>query len=154
MNNSVERLWKNYLKSIGENEETTKLKYDSWYFGFNKEMADELAELVLCGDKRATTSIYCLYEIENENLPQTGELSVVTDFEGNAKCIIEIKKINVIPFNEVSAEYAYREGEGDKSLDYWRKAHIEAFDMELKEFNMNFSEDILVVLEEFEVVYK
>ena len=71
--NSVEILWRNYLNSIGENENTTKLKYDSWSFGDNKELANELVDIVLCGEKTATTSLYCLYEIENENLPMVGE---------------------------------------------------------------------------------
>mgnify|MGYP004578500379 CR=1 FL=1 len=57
-------------------------------------------------------------------------------------------------FSKVGEEFAYREGEGDKSLKYWREAHTESFTCELKEFNKEFNEDMLVVCEEFEVVYK
>jgi len=46
------------------------------------------------------------------------------------------------------------EGEGDKSLKYWRRAHISFFSRELEEYNMKFTEDMPVVFEEFEVVYK
>jgi len=152
--NSVEILWRNYLNSIGENENTTKLKYDSWSFGDNKELADELVDIVVRGEKTATTSLYCLYEIDNENLPMVGELGILTDFDENAKCIIKTNKVSVLPFSEVSAEFAYKEGEGDKSLEYWRKGHINFFNRSLEELNMNFSDDMLVVCEEFEVVYK
>ena len=65
-NNSVDIMWKKYLKSIGENEEDTNLSYTSWYFGGDKQIADELAELTIKGDKRATTSLHYLYEIEKE----------------------------------------------------------------------------------------
>jgi len=153
-NNSVDILWRNYVNSIGENENTTKLKYDSWSFGDNKELADELVEIVLRGEKTATTSLYCLYEIENESLPKVGELGIVTDFDENAKCIIKTNKVGLLPFSEVSAEFAYKEGEGDKSLEYWREEHINFFNRALEELNMNFSDDMLVVCEEFEVVYK
>ncbi|MDU4910680.1 ASCH domain-containing protein [Clostridium baratii] len=153
-NNSINILWKNYLNSIGENENTTKLKYSSWSFGDNKELADKLVEIVVRGEKTATTSLYCLYQMENENLPKVGDLGIVTDFDKNAKCIIKTNRVSVLPFSGVSAEFAYKEGEGDKSLEYWREGHINFFSRILKELNMNFLEDMLVVCEEFEVVYK
>lgn len=153
-NNSVEILWRNYLNSIGENENTTKLKYDSWSFGDNKELADELVDIVVRGEKTGTTSLYCLYEMENEDLPMVGELGILTDFDENAKCIIKTNKVSVLPFSEVTAEFAYKEGEGDKSLEYWRKGHINFFNRALEGLNMDFSEDMLVVCEEFEVIYQ
>ena len=152
--NSIEIVLNKYLNLIGENENTTKLKYNSWSFGDNKELADELVDIVLRGEKTATTSLYCLYEIENESLPKVGDLGVVTDFDENAKCVIKTNKVSVLPFLEVNAEFAYKEGEGDKSLEYWRECHINFFSRLLKELDMNFSEDMLVVCEEFVVVYK
>jgi uncharacterized protein YhfF len=29
------------------------------------------------------------------------------------------------PFGDVDADFAYEEGEGDRSLSYWREAHTE-----------------------------
>ena len=117
-NNSVDIMWKKYLKSIGENEEDTNLSYTSWYFGGDKQIADELAELTIKGDKRATTSLHYLYEIEKEEVPKVGELSIITDFDGNAKCIIKTTDVKVLPFSKVDEKFAYTEGEGDKSLAY------------------------------------
>ncbi|MCR6513359.1 ASCH domain-containing protein [Clostridium sp. LY3-2] len=113
-----------------------------------------MAEIVLNEEKTATTSLNYLYEVENEDLPKIGKLSVVTDFDGNAKCIIRINSVNVLPFSNVDSEFAYKEGEGDRSLEYWREGHIKFFNMQLEELNMKFSENMLVVCEEFEVVYK
>ncbi|SFB37945.1 ASCH domain-containing protein [Clostridium frigidicarnis] len=59
--------------------------------------------------------------------------------------------LNILLFSEVNSEFAYKEGEGHKPLLYWREAHIKFFNRELE---MKFSEDMLVVCEEFEVVYK
>lgn len=152
--NSIDILWRNYLNSIGEDENTTKLIYDSWSFGDNEELANELVELVLDGEKTATTSLHYLYQVENESLPKDGKLGIVTDFEGNAKCIIETKNVNVLPFSKVDAGFVYKEGEGDKSLEYWREEHIKFFNRVLEGLDMKFSEDMLVVCEEFEVLYK
>ena len=32
-----------------------------------------------------------------------------------------------VPFDEVSKEHAYKEGEGDRSLAYWRDVHEDFF---------------------------
>lgn len=45
------------------------------------------------------------------------------------------------------------EGEGDMSLEYWRKIHRVFFTEELKDLEKEFTEDMMVVCEEFEVVY-
>lgn len=61
-------------------------------------------------------------------------------------------KVYTVPFKDVSAEHAAKEGEGDLSLDYWREVHKEFFTEELEEIGESFSEDMLVVCEEFEVI--
>ena len=58
-----------------------------------------------------------------------------------------------MPFCEVTPEFAATEGEGDKSLAYWKKVHRRFFTEEMKEFGAVFSDSTPVVCEEFEVVY-
>jgi uncharacterized protein YhfF len=53
----------------------------------------------------------------------------------------------------VTAEHAYREGEGDRSLSHWRGVHRKFFTQELEAEGLEFSEDMKLVCEEFEVVY-
>ena len=126
-------------------------EYEAWAFGCD---ADELARLVLEGKKTATASVYAVYEPEGEPLPVEGEFSVILDSGDQAVCVIRTTKVYVSPFDEVSAEHAYKEGEGDRSLAYWRKVHQEFFQEELNGVGLNFSDDMQVVCEEFEVVYK
>ena len=123
---------------------------DAWAFG---ALADELAELVLRGEKTATASTYELYKLENESLPQAGSFAVILDSQDKAVCIIEITKVSVVPFNEVLAEHAFKEGEGDKSLTYWQQVHQEFFTECLAEAGLEFSQETGVVLEEFRKVY-
>lgn len=151
---SVVEMWKQYLISIDENINSTSKKYTSWHFCNDEKNAKELAILVQDGVKRGTASLYCLYEIENEQIPSKDEYSIITNYEGEAQCIIKSKRVLVLPFKDVTEELAYIEGEGDKSLKYWREVHIDYFKRELESYNLEFNEDILVVFEEFEVVYK
>lgn len=151
---SVIKMWEDYLFSIGEDIEDTNKSYTSWYFCSDKESADNLAKLVLQGTKRGTASLYDIYDIDDEELPKVYDYSIITNWDGAAQCIIRTKKIIILPFKDVNEEMAEIEGEGDKSLEYWRRVHIDFFEKELEEYNMKFSKDMPVVFEEFEVVYK
>ena len=125
-------------------------EYDAWSFG---DDADGLAALVRARIKTATCSAYDLYETEDEDLPQAGDTSVILDSRGEAVCIIRTTKVYTVPFDKVSAEHAFREGEGDRSLEYWRQVHEAFFQEELASAGLEFSGNSRVVCEEFEVVY-
>ena len=70
-----------------------------------------------------------------------------------AVCIIRTTKVYVAPFCEITENHAFKEGEGDKSLSYWRKVHEEFFKNALERKGLNFDEQMKVVCEEFEVLY-
>ena len=125
-------------------------EYDAWSFG---EKADELATLVKNGIKTATCSAHIFYELENEDLPQVGAYNIILDSNDNAVCIIRTSKVYVTTFDSVTADHAFKEGEGDRSLEYWRKVHKEFFTNELQEIHQVFDEKMKVVCEEFEVLY-
>ena len=62
------------------------------------------------------------YEKDQMPLPQKGDLSIVLDGNGNPVLIIETVSVVILPFNEVSEQFAFEEGEGDRSIAYWRTA--------------------------------
>jgi uncharacterized protein YhfF len=55
---------------------------------------------------------------------------------------------------EVDAQFAYDEGEGDRSLDHWRTAHWEYFSRVLPLIAKEPISDMPLVCERFRVVYK
>ncbi len=123
--------------------------YDVWSFG---EAPDKLVELVVQGIKTATCSAYDLYQINNERLPQSGDYSVILNSHEEAMCIIRTLNVYITEFNKVSEEHAFKEGEGDRSLEYWRMAHESFLTNELASVHKSFDENTKVVCEEFEVV--
>lgn len=144
-------MWNDF---ISLNPHYSDKQFTAWYFCDNKKCADELAGLVVKGEKRATASLNYWYESGKEELPVAGNISIVTDWDGIAKCIIKTKAVNILQFKNVNSEMAFTEGEGDKSLDYWRKAHISFFTRESEKENTVFSEDTMIVFEEFEMIFK
>lgn len=127
-----------------------KGKYEAWSYGVS---ANELADLTKRGIKTATASAYILYEKDGVDIPKVNDYSVILDEDDNAVCIIKTIKVSVVPFNKVSEEHAYKEGEGDRSLSYWKIVHQRFFAPQMKEVGLSFTEDMLVVCEEFIKVY-
>lgn len=125
-------------------------KHEAWAFG---EAPDKLASLVKDGIKTATCSAYDLYRAENEDLPEVGSYSVILDSNEEAVCIIQTTKVYVTEFDQVPEEHAFREGEGDRSLEYWRKVHEDFLKRELASIHQCFDKSTKVVCEEFELVY-
>lgn len=125
-------------------------KYEAWAFS---EAPDKLAALVKSGVKTATCSAYDFYQIEDEPIPQVGDYSIILDSKENAVCIIKTTRVSVTAFDHVSAEHAFKEGEGDRSLQDWRDVHEDFLKNELSKIGKVFDGTANVVCEEFEVVF-
>lgn len=146
---TASEMWSTFCRKLGLPEDTP---YEAWQFG---EKPDELARLVADGIKTATASGYDLYFIEGEDepLPSVGEYSVILDSSDEAVCVIETTAVTVKPFDQVGADHAYKEGEGDRSLEYWRAVHQKFFTEDYKSCGIEFVNDSRIVLEEFQVVF-
>lgn len=115
--------------------------------------ADELAQLVLKGVKTATASAYDLYEAE-EPLPAFGAYDVILDEQNQPVGIIKNDAVTIEQYLDVNAQHAYEEGEGDRSLAYWRQVHHDFFTAAYYEEGKVFREkQAQIVLEKFHLVY-
>lgn len=126
----------------------------SFYFCDNEKDANECGQLVLQREKRATATSLWWYEINNEPLPKVGDNYIVTDWQGRALCVIEVDKVNITPFNEITSEFAAIEGEGDKSLEYWKEVHWDYYHRELAGSEFKPHKGMLIVCEHFHVVFQ
>lgn len=151
--NKVEAFWQAYLDSLPEGTAPPSRTYEAWYFGDSEAMANELGDLVRRGIKTATASLLWEYEAEGEAPPQVGDLSIITTFDGEPLCLIETTEVEIKPFNEVDAQFAYDEGEGDRSLAYWRQGHWSFFTKYCQILGRQPRQDMPVVCERFRVVF-
>jgi uncharacterized protein YhfF len=147
----VEEFWKEFCAA--EPQINPDAPFQVWHFGMTRESAEELCQLVLEGKKRATASLVWEYDDKPEDAPVLHGYSVVTDFDGNPKCIVQTTELRVLPFSEVDAEFAFDEGEGDQSLDYWRQVHWDYFLKVCAEIGREPSLEMPVNCERFELLY-
>lgn len=127
--------------------------YQVWYFGNTPEMARELASLVLAGTKTATASLSAVNRAKPDEAPILGGCSVVTCMDGEPMCVIRTTEIRHLAFANVDAAFAFDEGEGDRTLEYWREVHDRYFSREAAELDLEFGEDSMICCERFELLY-
>lgn len=125
----------------------------SFYFCDNKKDADECAELVIKKIKQATSPSVWWFKKNQEAFPKAGDLAIVTNWNGEPKAIIRTKKTEFVAYKNITADYAFIEGEGDRSLDYWKRTHWEYYTKEMKKIDESPTEDMEIVCEHFETIW-
>lgn len=121
-------------------------------FGATTADADELLSFVLDGTKTGTASSLHDVEADGDALPEAGQLSVILDGSDLPRAVIMTTAVEIVPFDQVSAEHAYSEGEGDRTLGAWRAIH-ESFWREYSQDPRGFSADMPIVCERFRLMY-
>ncbi|WP_207871761.1 hypothetical protein DOK78_000158 [Enterococcus sp. DIV2402] len=142
-----------YWHTFSQKQGLTQALPDAWMFGDGSEkMGNELGQLVVQGLKTGTCSAKCIHELEEENIPAVGGYEIVLDGQNNPLAIIQYTKIEIVPMNEVSQEFAVSEGEGDLSYEYWYQEHEKFFRWELGQYSLPFTPTIELVCQSFKVV--
>lgn len=131
-------------------------RYDVVAFGSDEATRGELADLVVHGPKRATTSALRDYgpgSPEGERVPEAGDHCVVVDERGEPVCVYRATQVDITRFGDVDEAFAWDEGEGDRSLADWHEGHLAYFSGRAAEEGWVFADDTQVVLERFAVVW-
>lgn len=149
---NAEQLWNEFCDKKGIDRNTP---YEAWAFCGGGSAADKLANLVLQGKKFGTASMYEDFfgEDASEEMPKVGDYSVILDSREEAVCILKDYEVLVKAFGDVPPFHAYAEGEGDRSLKYWRDIHKEFFEQEIEGTEMQLTEESKIVCEKFTLEY-
>jgi len=121
-------------------------------FGDAPALSEALLALIRSGHKRAGTGLLWAYAADGEVLPRLGDIEIIVDHHHDPALTTRITSVQIVPYAEVTAEYAAIEGEGDGSLAYWRKAHWAFFSRECHRIGREPKETMPVICTIFEVL--
>jgi uncharacterized protein YhfF len=152
--NRIGAYWQSYLETLPANSPVRYEQCVAENWGDSPGMADELGALIVDGTKTATCSALWEYRAEGELLPRVGSKTIVLDGNGDPLCIVETTEVEVKPYDRVDARFAYEEGEGDRSLEYWQEAHWRFFSRTFPHIGREPAVDMPLVCERFRVIYK
>lgn len=153
MHPSIREMWDAFRAGAGAQAELPADPPTAWHFCDNPADADECARLVLLGRKRATAASLWYFQSRGERVPAPGDLHVVTDWAGEARCVIRTTEVDIVPFDRVSEAHARAEGEGDLTLEWWRRVHWAYYHRELSGTPFHPCPDMPVVCERFVCIF-
>jgi uncharacterized protein YhfF len=155
MNEQVRAFWQTFVRSAvcppGVKADEIPVAEG---FGDNPQLANELGQLVYAGVKTATCGALWEYEDLGDPLPKVGDLEIVTDGQDRPTCVIEITEVTIKPYNEVSADFAYAEGEDDRTLASWRREYWKYFSRVLPSIGRRPEETMPLVCQRFRVIFR
>lgn len=148
MSPNAEAFWKSFCEATG----ATGKAIGEFSFGDDPDLADELIALVLEGRKRATVDLLQNFN-EQIPVPNVGDRWVVLDGSKVPRCIIQSTDVETKPLNQVDAQFAWDEGEGDRSLLYWKRAHDDYFTRQAERRGTKYHDALDTVFERFKVLW-
>lgn len=151
---TIKAYWQKFLSTLPADSLYHSKTYSEGGYGDNPGLMNELIQLVLEGKKTATCGSLWEWEAEGNPIPKVGDVWIELDGNGKPVCITETVEVTIRNYNEVDADFARAEGEGDLSLAYWRGAHRNFFSRTLSKIRKEFSEEMPLVCERFRVIYK
>jgi uncharacterized protein YhfF len=122
-------------------------------FGRTRAIADEMAALIRTGDKRAHATLERDFEVEGDELPRPGEHVVVLDGRGSPQAIVRTRHVERRHFNEVDDEFAFENGEGDRTLAWWLVAYRQEFAERAEAEGFQVGDRAVLILEYFDLVW-
>lgn len=146
--------WQKFLTSLSPDSPLRDRPYVAECWGDTPALADALGALIVAGIKTSCCSSLWEWEAGDELRPEVGYLTIALDGSGNPLCVVETFEITLCNYDQVDAQFAFDEGEGDRSLAYWREAHWEYFSRVLEKFGLRPKMDMPLVCERFRVVYR
>lgn len=145
----TDEFWRGYRKAAGLHHDD----YDVVAFGDRPEMASELAELTVAGIKRATAGLVRQFGPDGEAPPVAGGYVVLLDGANRPRAIWRTTEIRIGPLNSVDERFAWDEGEGERTRDWWLAAHRRFFGRRAAAEGFVMHDEIETVFERFEVVW-
>ncbi len=146
---ATEEFWRGY-------REATALQHDDYdvvTFGDGPEMATELAELTVAGIKRATAGLVRQFGPDGEPPPVLGGHVVLLDGDGRPHAIWRTIEVRTGPLNSVDEQFAWDEGEGERTRQWWLSAHHRFFGRQAAAQGFEMHDEIETVFERFTIVW-
>jgi len=144
----TDEFWRGYREAAGLSHDD----YDVVAFGDGSDMATELAELTVAGIKRAPAGLVRQFGPDGEPPPVVGGYVVLLDGANGPRAIWRTIEVRTGPLNSVDERFAWDEGEGERTREWWLAAHVRFFGRRAAAQGFQMHDEIETMFERFEIV--
>ena len=138
-------LWKGY---VTEHPEMKDYPYEIWRFSSSDD--EQLCEKIQNGLVKSQSFLVDYFEANNKPLPSVGQINILCCGD---KVIGVCRTSEVIRTNFGQVDRELATTEGFTSVSKWREAKKKIFGIQCERMGINFSDNLQILFEEFEIVY-
>lgn len=120
--------------------------------GIDEADCERQLKLILSGEKRAFSHSLLGLQLRNERLPAIGDFTILTDWNGQARCILRTVAMRLTPFFSIRLSHAKLDGSA--SLEIWKETYWDRYTAELSPYGRVPRDSMIVVCEVFEKVFE
>jgi uncharacterized protein YhfF len=120
--------------------------------GSAPETADEGVVLILNGTKTLTSSPF--WDYPDGKIPFVGALGVLLDGSQRPHGIVETTQVEIMPFGAITEEMARAYGEGERTVEWWRRVMGAFYRASAARHNAILTDDTPHIWEWFTVVHR
>ena len=146
---ATEAFWAEYVSASGTTDPPVAIDT----FGDTPELISQLVELVVEGRKRATAGLVRDHGGSGPPLPSPGDHWIVVGARAEPVCIVQTTDVRLGPLGSVDDDFAWEEGEGDRSRAQWLADHRRYYGRQAERQGWELTDDELCVFERFRVVW-
>ncbi len=148
----IDAFWRNACRDAGI---APDLPYHASTFADNRiaSDADNLVELAQSGQKQGTTHLQLDFSTNHVPMRAPEDYWIILNSAQQPQCVVRLTHVEIMSFNEVAEDHAVCEGEGDLSLDHWRKVHRDYFQHQCSIWGIEWQESLPVVCEKFKLAW-
>jgi uncharacterized protein YhfF len=148
----VNEFWRSYVERLPESDRDREY-FEAFQFGAGREMANQLAQLVLDGIKTATSDLIWHMDAKGKPRWYVGDEHVVLNGSWTPVAVIRTTELEEKRFCDVDEAFARDYGEGDRTLAWWREHIFAWYAHQCRELGIEPTQEMPLLCERFEVVY-
>ena len=145
---AIEQFWHEACAATLELSRETA--FQVFKFADNEALSNHVLVETLAGRNRATASLRWDY---GDDPPKVGDVAIITDWAGAPRAVVVTRRVDIVPYAQVDADFARAEGYVTDPLSEWREVHWAYFSRCCSKLGRTPSLDMPVVCERFELVY-
>lgn len=144
--------WNEYLETLPRARRPRRSFVGASFAG-NRKCTDGLLRLYLDGKKTAGSSLVLDFISVGDPLPRVGNYWILLDSRCRPRCLLRTVRTEINIFKRIPKRIARAEGEGDLSVEFWKRVHRTVYSPFLKKWGIESLDDAEVITEHFKLLH-
>lgn len=127
--------------------------YEVRWFGIDAKTTQSIFNHITTDNKHGTFTLPWILERTGQPVTKVGTLITLIDYGGAPTLVLRITGNEVIKFGDIDERVTNLDGPPVRDVKVWKPVHRDFWNGVLKKYDMAVTDDMPVLVEQFELVY-